>query len=111
MNIHYDVTGLLTGMEVTLRSDCLACRSWAGKRGVLYSKHIYVISRSLPVADYWIDEDAYSEPLFFFHIAYTSALVCNMRVGLYTACATLCFHFLMMSPMGTFRSMCYWCRP
>ena len=31
--------------------------SWPGKRGVLNSYHIYVISRSLPVADNLIDED------------------------------------------------------
>ena len=44
-------------VEVTLRSDCLGCLSWPGRRGVLYSKNICVISRSLPVAGKCIDGD------------------------------------------------------
>ena len=34
MNIPYDVTGLLTAKwKVTLRSSCLGCLSWPGRRG------------------------------------------------------------------------------
>ena len=47
-------------VEVTLRSHCLGCLSWPGRRGVLNAYHIYVISRSPPVADNWIDEDEFS---------------------------------------------------
>ena len=38
MNIHYDVTGLLTAVwKVTLRSTCLGCLSWLRRRWVVYS--------------------------------------------------------------------------
>ena len=58
MNIHYDVTDLLSAVwKVTLRSTCLGCLSWPGRRGVVYSQHICVILRSLPIADNLIDED------------------------------------------------------
>ena len=34
MNIHYDVTGLLSEVcKVTLSSTCVACLSWPGRRG------------------------------------------------------------------------------
>ena len=34
MNIHYDVTGLLSAVwKVTLRSTSLGCLSWPGRRG------------------------------------------------------------------------------
>ena len=34
MNIHYDVTGLLSAVwKVTLRSTCLGRLSWPGSRG------------------------------------------------------------------------------
>ena len=59
MNIHYDVTGLLSAVwKVPLRSTCLGCLSWPWRKGVVYSYHICVISNSLPVADNLIDEDA-----------------------------------------------------
>ena len=58
MNIHCD-RFTDCNVEITLGSDCLGCLNWPGRGGggVLSSKHIYVISRSLPVADNWIDED------------------------------------------------------
>ena len=38
MNIPYDVTCLLSAVwKVTLRSTCLGCLSWPGRRGVVYS--------------------------------------------------------------------------
>ena len=40
-------------VDVTLRSDCLGGQGGWG----FWTQHIYVISRSLPVADNWIDED------------------------------------------------------
>ena len=33
MNINFDVTGLLTSVEVTLMSDRLGCLSWQERRG------------------------------------------------------------------------------
>ena len=34
MNIHYDVSGLLSAVwKVTLRSTCLGCLSWPGRSG------------------------------------------------------------------------------
>ena len=51
MNIHYGFTGLLSAVwKVTLKSTCLGCLSWPGKRGVVYS------SRCLPVPGNLIDE-------------------------------------------------------
>ena len=38
INTYYDVTGLLSAVwKVTLRSTCLGCLSWPGRRGVVYS--------------------------------------------------------------------------
>ena len=56
MNIHYDVTGLLTvvcGLQELGREE----------GGSKLIAHI-LISRSLPVADNWIDEDAVSPTCF-----------------------------------------------
>ena len=34
INLHYDVTGLLTAVrKATRRSTCLGCLSWPGRRG------------------------------------------------------------------------------
>ena len=42
MNIRYDVTGLLSAVwKVTLRSTCLGCRSWPGRR-VSYTHSTYM---------------------------------------------------------------------
>ena len=40
-------------VEVTLRSDCLGCLNWPGRRGVLNSQHIYVISAGSRQLDRW----------------------------------------------------------
>ena len=82
-NIHYDVTGLLSAVwTVTLRSTCLGCLSWPGRRGVGHTQvnlsglseldrveggriliaHICLISRSLPVADNLVDADVHVVP-------------------------------------------------
>ena len=57
MNINYDVTGLLTVVWRS-RSGQIVWAAWIVQGGGgLWTHSTYVISRSLPVADNWIDED------------------------------------------------------
>ena len=57
--MHYDITGLLTVIWRSHSGQIVWPAGVGQGRGGFrtHSTYIYVISRSLPVADNWIDED------------------------------------------------------